>query len=202
MDSEVNKNEVGINEEAVQTTDTAEVNGATEGATESGSEKVAERATSSESDMGVKPETLRTFTQDEVNEIIRERLSRYDRKVAEEIGGSLEDTKSKLEALVKLQSDYDTLKASYDELYRERTFDQFGIDPERSGDIDAIMKSKNMDFTAHNLEQLLSTHPEWRKQTTAFQQVGAPRGDANPQGESEREKASRLFGLNGFVSHK
>lgn len=198
MDSEVNTNEVGINEEAVQTTDTAEVNGATEGATV---EEVAEQATPS-GGAEAKPETPRTFTQDEVNEIIRERLSRYDRKVAEEIGGSLEDTKGKLEALAKLQSDYDTLKASYDELYRERTFDQFGIDPERSGDIDAIMKSKNMDFTAHNLEQLLSTHPEWRKQTTAFQQVGAPRGDANPQGESEREKASRLFGLNGFVSHK
>lgn len=198
MDSEVNNNQVGINEEAVQTTDTAEVNGATEGATV---EEVAEQATPS-GGAEAKPEQPRTFTQDEVNEIIRERLSRYDRKVAEEIGGNLEDTKGKLEALAKLQSDYDTLKASYDELYRERTFDQFGIDPERSGDIDAIMKSKNMDFTAHNLEQLLSTHPEWRKQTTAFQQVGAPRGDANPQGESEREKASRLFGLSGFVSHK
>lgn len=148
------------------------------------------------------PDQIRTFTQDEVNDIIRERLARYDKKVAEELGGSIDDIRGIIDAHEKLKADYDNLKAAYDELFRELTFDQYGIDPERAGDIDAIMKSRNMDFTAHNLEALLDTHPEWRKQQATFQQVGTPRGDTTQRGESESERAARLFGLTGFAGRR
>lgn len=194
MDIESQTIQGGEEETAVQTPDTATTE-VDEGAPQQTEQSAVEQSEPAPADQQLPP----TFTQEQVNDIIRERLNRYDHRVAEELGMGLEEAKSILSSHAQLQVQYNQLLDAYNALYRDRVFDQYGIDPDRAGDIDAIMKSRNMDFTASNLEQLLGTHPEWQRKQTTFQQVGAPRGDGNPQGETESERAARLFGLHGFV---
>lgn len=149
-------------------------------------------------------ETIRTFTQDEVNEIVRQRLEKSKKTLYSKYG--VEDSDGLDELLGKAQA-HDAQVERIEELRRlnasqseELAFLKNNVDPSRYDDVRTYFKGKELEFNNDNLVIQLATHPEWIKQahsnTTSIQIMGGEKKAAsNPTVEDEKAIASRLFGF-------
>lgn len=150
-------------------------------------------------------EEVHTFTQEQVNEIVRKRLEKADNKFYSRYGVG---KKEELDELVGKAQSYDVMKERYDglvssnkSLTEELTFLKNNINPERYDDVKAYFKGKDLEFNAENLIKELETHNEWLnvvKQETApkttIQSLGTDR-QVQERIESDAEKAKRIFGV-------
>lgn len=146
-------------------------------------------------------ETQKYFTQEQLNNVVRDRLnkvySRYEVNNAQE----LDDLVSKAYEREVYEEEYNNLLNNYTKINRELTFLKNNINFDREDDIVAYFKGKDIDFTADNLIEALKTHPEWlnaksasETQKTTIQALG---NDANHKDVSlsELEQAEKLFGV-------
>lgn len=146
-------------------------------------------------------ETQKYFTQEQLNNVVRDRLnkvySRYEVNNAQE----LDDLVSKAYEREVYEEEYNNLLNNYAKINRELTFLKNNINFDREDDIVAYFKGKDIDFTADNLIEALKTHPEWlnaksasETQKTTIQALG---NDANHKDVSlsELEQAEKLFGV-------
>lgn len=134
-----------------------------------------------------------TFTQDQVNEIVQERLS----KVYKKFGVNNND---ELDSYVKKGKDYDEVKKSYDSLFQEnktlkeeKIFRENKIEANKIDDVKTYFKGKEKELNDENLKEALSTHPEWVEQVTPTN-FGASQSQKNPDDE-EKAYASKIFGI-------
>ena len=148
---------------------------------------------------------VHTFTQEQVNEIVRKRLEKADNKFYSRYGVS---KKEELDELVGKAQSYDVMKERYDglvssnkNLTEELTFLKNNINPERYEDVKAYFKGKDLEFNAENLIKELETHNEWlnviKQETspkTTIQTLGTER-KVQERIESDAEKAKRIFGV-------
>lgn len=145
--------------------------------------------------------TQKYFTQEQLNNVVRDRLnkvySRYEVNNAQE----LDDLVSKAYEREVYEEEYNSLLNNYAKINRELTFLKNNINFDREDDIVAYFKGKDIDFTADNLIEALKTHPEWlnaksasETQKTTIQALG---NDANHKDVSlsELEQAEKLFGV-------
>ena len=151
------------------------------------------------------PEETKTFTQEMVDEIVRNRLER-DRKATYKRYG-VED-KDGLDALIGKAQAYDEMKSRYDELVKtnasleeKMAFITNNINPAREEDVRAYFKGKEIEFNETNLINELATHPEWLnvKETndapqTTIKTLGVEHTQVNHH-ESEAERQKRIFGV-------
>lgn len=148
-------------------------------------------------------ETPRTFTQEEVNDIVRERLSKSKKVLYTKYG--VEDADGLDELVGKAQS-YEVLTERIEELRKtnasqteELAFLKNNIEPSRYDDIRAYFKGKGLEFNAETLVQELSTHPEWvrpevKSEVTTIKVMGATQHNGNPQ-KTDAEIVGDLFGI-------
>lgn len=147
----------------------------------------------------------RTFTQEEVNGIVRERLDRQHKSWLSDLGAQSQDElkgwgeKAKgYDEAVKKAGDLETENA---ELRADLLINKAGVRPEREDDVRTYFKGKGEELNEENLRKALETHPEW---------IGkADEGKAKPVaigGEHQAKKAAdpdeeaaKLFGLDRFV---
>lgn len=145
--------------------------------------------------------TQKYFTQEQLNNVVRDRLnkvySRYEVNNAQE----LDDLVSKAYEREVYEEEYNSLLNNYAKINKELTFLKNNINFDREDDIVAYFKGKDIDFTADNLIEALKTHPEWlnaksasETQKTTIQALG---NDANHKDVSlsELEQAEKLFGV-------
>ena len=147
----------------------------------------------------------KTFTQDQVNKLIKARIERTKNSLLKRYGVADRDG---LDALINKAQSYEMMRERYDgilqenaELKQKLAFQTNGINPDREDDIKAYFKGKEIQFTEDALIQALETHPEWRKVVerdetpkTTIQTLGVEHRDRNVP-ETESEKIKRIYGL-------
>lgn len=149
--------------------------------------------------------TTRTFTQEQVNKIMRSRLERdrlslFGRYGVKDRDG-LDDLIGKAQSYDVMKERYGASKARIAELEERLAFVDNGINPDREDDIRAYFKGKGIGFSGEALARELSTHPEWRKAVmqddkpkTTIEVLGVEHRDRNVP-ETESEKIKRIFGV-------
>ena len=145
----------------------------------------------------------KALTQEEVNEIVRERLAKRDRAIFAKYGVSDE---AGLDELFAKAGETDGLKAKLSELSEESrslkekiAFFENGILPSKEDDVRTYFKGKGIEMSGEALRQVLETHPEWTSapQTTpksSPRAIGADSGNGIGK-RTEEEEAERMFGV-------
>jgi len=148
----------------------------------------------------------KTFTQNEVNEMIRARLERNNNSFLKRYGV---ENKDGLDALIGKAQSYEIMKERYDNLMNENNqlkeklaFLSNSINPDREEDVKAYFKGKGLEFNNDSLVKELETHPEWRKVVeegdntpkTTIKVLGVEHKNRDVQ-ETEAEKRKRIFGI-------
>lgn len=147
----------------------------------------------------------KTFTQEEVNNLIKARLDRHKTKLFSRYGVTSQD---ELDTLIGKSQSYDVMKEKYDSISQENTglkqrmaFINQNIDPAREEDVRIFFKGKGIELTEENLEKEVNTHPEWLHVAT---EDGKPKTTITALGidhkkheisESDEEKARRVWGI-------
>lgn len=151
----------------------------------------------------------KTFTQEQLDQIIRERIERERnstiRKWCDKYG--VNDEKGLDDAFLKslsydtMKQEYESIKSAKQELEKELAFVRNNIEPTKQEDVMAHFKGKDIVFNEENLKAELSTHPEWLKvkevsdkPTTTIKAISPDRQDVKPE-RSEKEEMEKLFGM-------
>ena len=151
-----------------------------------------------------------TFTQEQLNDIIRARLEKAQQRLFNRYGVTNRD---ELDSLIGKSQSYDVMKEKYAdletknyELEKELAFSKNNINLERQEDIMAYFKGKGIDFNNDNLINELSTHPEWlnpvkveAKPKTTIETLGSNSTTEMPK-VSEKDEMAKIFGLSKFIS--
>lgn len=144
--------------------------------------------------------TPTTFTQEQLNQIIQERLARADQAFYDRYG--VKD-QTELDSLVGEAQAYETTLAENAQLKERLAFLTNGILPEKEDDVRTYFKGKGIAMSEEALKQVLQTHPEWVKQATppanntTIVPVGAQ--PQQPPKEDEEQKYAKMFGFDHFV---
>jgi hypothetical protein len=150
-------------------------------------------------------EKPKTFTQEQVNKIMRSRIERDRLSFLKRYG--VED-RDGLDSLIGKAQAYDIMKERYEargteiaELKEKLAFMTNNINPDREDDIRAYFKGKGLEFNEESLVNELETHPEWRnvvqvddKPKTTIEVLGVEHRDRNIP-ETDAEKRRRIFGV-------
>ena len=151
----------------------------------------------------VKPE--RTFTQEQVNDLVRQRIDRERNSTYKRYGVNDRDG---LDTLITKSHSYDAMKERYENinernkaLEQEIAFIRQNIEPSRQEDVLTYFKGKGLDFSEQALMDELRTHPEWLrvnevsdKPTTTIKKLGAQQR-TSPEPEDEKKKVFDLFNI-------
>jgi hypothetical protein len=144
----------------------------------------------------------RNFTQEQVNDIVRERLERANNSLYKRYGvenrDGLDGLIQKANAYQMMDENYVALEKERDGLREELTFMKNNINPDRYDDIRAYFKGKGLNFDQNNLTSELATHQEWLMQMpkqTTIETIGTNAGQVQNSELSEKEQASKLFGI-------
>ena len=150
-----------------------------------------------------------TFTQEQVNDIVRARLDKAQNKIFSRYGVTNRD---ELDALIGKAQAHDVIKERYEKLQetnanltKELMFLKNNINPERQNDIIAHFKGKGIDFNNDNLVNELSKHPEWLnpvkvedKPKTTITTLGSDSTTEMPK-VSEKDEMAKYFGLSRLI---
>lgn len=150
-------------------------------------------------------EATKTFTQEQVNDFIRDRLERDRQSFFNRYGvkdrTGLDDLVGKAQSYDVMNERYETMKGENSQLKEEMAFIKNNINPERYEDVKAYFKGKDLPFDTESLANELETHPEWLnvvkvddKPKTTVKIVGTD-GDHIPPKKDEKAEAMKLFGL-------
>ena len=150
-------------------------------------------------------ETLKTFTQDQVNEMIRSRLERDRTSLLNRYGvndkDGLDELIGKAQSYDIMKERFEALKSENAELAEKLAFISNGINPDREDDIRTYFKGKDIEFNGEALASALETHPEWRKVVeqdtapkTTIIRLGTDHREVNTS-ETDEERMKRIFGV-------
>lgn len=107
----------------------------------------------------------KSFTQEQVNDIVRARLERQEAKLYKRYGvqdkKELDDLIQKARLYPEMEIKYNGLMNENSGLKQELAFINNNINPGRKDDIMAYFKGKEIEFSNDNLVSELATHPEW-----------------------------------------
>lgn len=179
--------------------------------TETSAEETQETNSSTAEETAVKetpkaetPET-KSFTQEMVDEIVRNRLER-DRKATYKRYGVAD--RDGLDGLIGKAQSYEIMKERYAGIKTENAtlrekmaFITNNINPAREEDVRAYFKGKGIEFNETNLINELATHPEWlnvkeanEAPQTTIKTLGVEHTSLNKH-ETEEERQKRIFGV-------
>lgn len=144
---------------------------------------------------------VKTFTQEEVNEIISERLKRERENNLKRYNVSNDD---ELNSTLAKGREYDDLKKKNGELTERVLFLTHAISAEREDDVRTYFKGKSLEMNEDNLAKALETHKEWVKENSAPNVI--PTGAYKEPGEKKEvdddEMIRKIFGINRVVHKK
>lgn len=179
---------------------------------EENNENVVDTANATPNDVSNEVDTNvneETFTQSQVNDIVRARL---DKQQSRFFGRYNVKNRDELDALVGKSQAYDIMKERYtgmneknNELTRELAFLKNNVNQTRKEDIMAYFKGKSLDFTEDNLKNEILTHPEWlnpvkvdEKPKTTIATMGSDNSVEKPK-ISEKDEMAKIFGLSKLI---
>lgn len=140
---------------------------------------------------------VKTFTQEQVNEFVRQRIERERNSIYKRYGVN---DRNELDNLVGKSQAYDIIKERFDELtnknnelQKEFAYLKNGVDPNKKSDIEAYFKGKELEINDENMANEIGTHPEWKIKKT-IEKISADR-EVQKKEKSEKEIAKELFGF-------
>lgn len=162
-----------------------------------------ENSVSDESTEEVSKEDIKTFTQEKVNEIVKERLARQEKQFYSKFGV---ESEKEFENLIGMSQSYEVMKERYENIKlandkdkQELAFIKNNVNPNKYDDVLTYFKGKEIEFSADELVKALETHPEWknyetdRETKTTITSLGTE--PTRKVGESDEEKIKRIFGI-------
>ena len=149
-------------------------------------------------------ETPKTFTQEQVNEMLTARLDRDRKSIYKRYGvedrSGLDDLIGKAQSYSVMEERYNAIQSEVNSLRESNAFLKNNINPERYDDIRAYFKGKEIPFNEENRKNEIATHSEWVTKSgeeispkTTIQSLG--RDVPQKQSENEKENAMKMFGL-------
>lgn len=184
----LNEENAGLNVDTATTTDeeSSTIPNAN-GETEHGSTTETETKTAEDNGQP----TTKTFTQEELNKIVQDRLSRESKSFLKKFGvESEEDIKSALEK----SKSVDSLSEQIKTLQKELALTSNNIREDKREDVEFYFKGKGLDLNSENLKNELETHKEWLNATKTIETLGT-KGQEDKTEMSEEEYAQKLFGM-------
>lgn len=178
---EEEKLNTGINAE----TETANVENATNDTTEQQNDKIVDTPNNQEN----------TFTQEQVNQFVRDRIDKIYSKYGVENADELEQLISKARSYETMEEEYKNSKEENGSLKSKLMFFENNIEPSREDDIRAYFKGKELELNEENLVEQIKTHPEWCKvvkQVSTIDVLGAKKVETKKK--TDRELAADIFG--------
>lgn len=143
-------------------------------------------------------QTSKTFTQEEVNQIVSGRIN----DIYSKYGVSSKEELDKIVGLGKkyndLSTELETTKKDLQSINEKVLISDLGLDNEKVNDIKFYFKGKGIDFNEDNLKKELENHQEWKKNIENIK-VGKLREETKEDTKTESEMAAQLFGLKGFI---
>ena len=149
-------------------------------------------------------ETPKTFTQEQVNEMVKARLDRDRKSIYKRYGvndrNGLDDLIGKAQSYSVMEERYNAIQTEVNSLRESNAFLKNNINPERYDDVRAYFKGKELPFTEENLKNEIATHSEWITKTG---EESTPKTTINVLGKekspkpsiNEKEEAMKMFGL-------
>lgn len=148
-------------------------------------------------------ESKKTFTQEDLDKIVKDRLAREDQSVSKRILDKYGcKDEAELDAKIKQSLSYEATKSEFDKLSKEHAeakeelaFAKNAIDPSRIEDIRLHFKGKGIELNTESLKAELPAHPEWvgsKAQTTIAALGSARREKPTP---TEDDIARHLWGM-------
>lgn len=147
---------------------------------------------------------VKSFNQEQVNELVRNRIERERSSVYKRYG--VKD-KDELDSLFEKSLSYEVMKERYDsineakmELEKKLAFLRCDIEPSKEEDVLAHFRGKGIEFNEENLQTELLTHPEWRKVVEVSDKPQTTITALSPDREQvpvmdEKSEIAKLFGL-------
>ena len=168
-------------------------------ATETPTEEIVENEANNESTEQVGNEE-KTFTQEQVDNFIKERLNRQKNSLYSKFGIENDE---QIDTMLEERKEYPTLKDTISkqmtqikDLSEELAFVKNDIDKNRISDIRAYFKGKDLEFSNDALVKELETHPEWKNASTRTTIETLSTEHANRKiPESDEEKMKRIFNI-------
>ena len=172
-------------------------------------ENMQENVVTADQTGGQQPE--KTFTKDEVNELMKRRVARSHEAFFKRYG--VKDL-SELDELMGYKESYNTLKAQNDELNqkfndldqkyadldgqhkdlaKQYAYKVGNINNSKIADIETYFKGKGLDINEETLREELKTHPDWINQVSTIEHVGVEGNE--PPATDEAVLASQIFGV-------
>lgn len=154
----------------------------------------------------VKPVSEKTFSQQEVNDIVRDRINRVYNRYGLKDSKEMDKLVGKSQAYEVMKKRYAEKKNQIAELMEKVAFMENDIEPTRYDDIRAYFKGKGIKFDNETLVNELATHPEWKRlienstaPITTIQSISPDRASSKDY-SNERDEVAKMFGFkNGFV---
>ena len=149
-------------------------------------------------------ETPKTFTQEQVNEMVKARLDRDRKSIYKRYGVSdkkgLDDLIGKAQSYSVMEERYNAIQSEVNSLRESNAFLKNNINPERYEDVRAYFKGKEMPFTEENLKNEIATHSEWitksGEEPTPKTTINVLGKEQNPKPSiNEKDEAMKMFGL-------
>ena len=160
--------------------------------------------TSVQNDPKLVSEPEKTFTKQQVNDLMRKRIDKSHKAFFTRYG--VNDLEG-LDALFSKSSSYDELEAKnkeseqkysdletqHKDLVKRYAYKVGNIDEKKIADIETYFKGKGIDINEESLMKELVTHPDWVNKVSTIQKLGA---EAAVQTEKdEKAEAERIFGV-------
>lgn len=151
-------------------------------------------------------EKTQSFTQEQVNDIVRDRLNRVYNRYGVKDSKELDDLMGKAQSYNVFKERVNEYRKTIGDLSEKLAFIENNIEPTRYDDIRAYFKGKGIDFNDEALKTELATHPEWKKiveessaPITTIQRISPDRVSVTPS-TNEKDETAKMFGFkNGFV---
>lgn len=142
----------------------------------------------------------RTFTQDELNSIVKERLDRQTSKFLERLGLESMDGIDELLEHARGYGEAQELMTKYqlenEDLRQQIAFRDNDVNPDKVDDIKAYFKGKGLELTGDSLKEQLKTHQEWVRHAPKTTTIRALTPEKNaPKSVDEWDTARKYFGL-------
>jgi hypothetical protein len=143
---------------------------------------------------------VRTFTQEEVNQLVQDRLGKVYSKYGMKDADELDEAIGRSQSYEVTKERYESAVTEIADLKAQLAFLQNGIDPARYDDVKAYFKGKGLSIDTDSLKSEASTHLEWamkKPETTTVAPLGSDKnGGSSDDGD---KKYAAMFGLPGFV---
>lgn len=144
----------------------------------------------------------KTFTQNEVNDIVRGRLEKLYSNYGVTNSQELDELVNKAKGYDEMLGKYGDLENANQSLTQRLSFVNNNINPDREDDILAYFKGKELSFNDETLKGLLETHPEWVNKPiqdkTTLQIMGNQAVIEKPK-VNEEDEVAKMFGLSRFI---